>query len=294
MRKLTLLLVIAGCGDNTLSVPPETACTDFGKAFCGQIQSCSSVFMKLTYGDQATCEARLKMPCLNGLKDPGTTQTASRIDACAQKVMTSTCADLFAHVVPAECKAPAGPQADGTVCGDDGQCQHSYCKKTNSVCGVCATRTSTCASNDDCDSGLVCAGGTCTMRGAKGATCDDNHPCAYGLSCTSGTCATPPGAGMMCTANTGGGNCDTAQGYFCNPISNVCQAFSFGNAGDPCGLVNQSFVICAANGTCSGMLMGNCRAAAADGAACNDTVKCQAPAQCINSVCTLADTSTCK
>jgi hypothetical protein len=44
------------------------------------------------------------------------------------------------------------------------------------------------------------------------------------------------------------------------------------------------------------MLMGNCVAAAADGAACNDAndPKCQLPAQCINNVCTLSDTSTCK
>ena len=288
MRAALALLLLAGCGNTgENAVSEEVACADLVKAVCGQLQACSDAAVKLYYGDQATCEARLTVTCKSSLHDPGTTLTTNRLDACAKKTMAATCTALANHVVPDECKAVPGTLANGSACGDDGQCQSAYCKKAaKAACGVCAARDATCVRDDDCDSGLVCANMACVARGAQGASCDAGHPCGYGLTCEGGACQTPPGAGMTCTASASGGSCDQAQGYFCNPVSNVCQAFSFANAGEPCGLVNQGYAVCAANGRCTSMLNGNCLAAAADGAACDDTngPNCQSPSQCINSV----------
>jgi hypothetical protein len=293
-----LAMVMVGCnGDNAAMVSEDVACTDFANAYCGELMKCGAPAITLYYGDVTTCEMRLKGPCKSSLHEPGTTLTPNRLDACAQKLMAESCNDAYNHVIPAECKAVAGALADGTPCGGDGQCKNAFCKKAAGMsCGVCASRNGSCVLDADCDSGLVCAAGTCVMRVAAGGMCDQGHPCQYGLVCDAATCKTPPGTGMMCTASAGGGNCDQTQGNFCNPISNVCQAVGYAGAGQPCGLVNMGYTVCSANGHCSGQLMGNCVAAAADGAACNaaNGPNCQLPAQCINSVCTLPDTSTCK
>jgi hypothetical protein len=295
MRLLIALVLVAACTEEVV-ISEDQACGAFAKAFCGQIQKCSAAVMRITFGDQATCETRLKPSCITRLKNPGTTLTTNRLDACAQKFMAQTCADSSNHVVPEECKPLMGALADGTPCGDDGQCKSAYCKKAGgATCGVCATMGTTCAANTDCPSGLVCANQTCVMNGAMGATCDAGHPCSYGLKCISGTCQTPPGLGQMCMPSTTGGTCDQSQGHICN-LSSVCQEVGYGKAGEACGFVNSTYVVCEKSGRCTSMLMGNCLAAAADGAACNvqDGPDCLPPAQCVNSVCTLPDTSTCK
>jgi hypothetical protein len=298
MRKVWLLLVVAGCGDSSeMQISQDIACADLANAICGQFQSCGAPAIKLYYGDLTTCQTRLAASCKTSLKDPGTTLTTNRLDACAKKLTALSCTDAFNHTIPDECKPTPGALADGTPCGDDSQCQSAYCKKPAAgVCGVCAKKSDACVRDDDCPSGLVCGGTVCITRVTQGNSCSGGQPCAYGLVCDGGTCKTPPGTGMACTATAAGGNCDQTQGNFCNPISNVCQAFTFANAGEPCGLVNMGYSVCAANGRCTGMLNGNCMAAAADGAACNATngPNCQLPAQCINSVCVLPDTSTCK
>src|SRR5262245_54374686 len=188
MRMALLAVAIAGCTSETPMVSADVACSDFAKAYCGDLMKCSSAAVTLFYGDVTTCETRLKIPCLSSLKDPGTTLTTNRLDACAMKVMAESCVDAYNHIVPDECKSTAGGLADGTPCGDDNQCKSAYCKKTNMTCGVCATKNGSCTRDDDCDSGLVCAMGTCVMRVASGGMCDGGHPCQYGLVCDGGTC----------------------------------------------------------------------------------------------------------
>lgn len=296
MRTLAGLLLLCSCGSDP--VAPEVACNDFVKALCGQLQTCGAPLVKVEYGDEATCELRLKPSCLTVLKDPGTTLTTDRLDSCSKQLTAQTCTAIFNHVVPDACKATAGMLADGTPCGDDNQCKSAYCKKAGAACGVCGTRSSSCAVDGDCESGSVCAAnGTCVQRGAMGAACSDNAPCGYGLICDGGTCATAPGPGQACKPDLMGGNCDKTQGLFCT-LGMVCQAVGYANAGQPCGVVSGNFVVCTAGSKCSatGLQQGTCIAPAADGAACNDTngPGCEAPATCQNSVCTIGDTSTCK
>jgi hypothetical protein len=291
------VLLLASCGSDALA--PDVACNDFVNALCSQLQNCGAPLVKITYGDEATCELRLKPSCLSTLKDPGTTLTTDRLDSCAKQLMAQTCTAIFNHVVPDACKPTAGSLADGTACGDDNQCKSAYCKKAaSSTCGVCGAKSSSCVVDGDCDSASVCAAnGTCVQRGAMGAACSANMPCAYGLSCDNLACATAPGAGQACKADLMGGNCDKTQGLFCT-AGMVCQAAGYANAGQPCGFTGGNIVLCTAGSKCSatGLQAGTCIAPAADGAACNDTngPTCEAPASCQNSVCTVADTSTCK
>jgi hypothetical protein len=304
MRRLVVLAaLVAGCGSSGPSA--EEACKSYVKAICTQTMSCGAPLIKIAYGDEASCEARLLLACTPTLQDSKTALTPSKLEACSKKFMTLTCSAIYSRQLPDECKATGGTLVDGTACGDSFQCKGGLCKKpANTVCGTCTEpgqSGAACTADEDCDLGLVCAGSACVARAAQGATCDDNHPCAYGLSCSNGACQMAPGAGQSCTPTLAGGNCDQSQGLFCNPSSltaGVCALAGYAGAGMPCGAVNGGYTLCTAASKCSasGVMTGTCIAPAADGAACNATngPTCTSPALCANSVCTIPDTSTCK
>jgi hypothetical protein len=290
-------MLVAGCDSGVTQVSEAVACADFVNALCGELDKCGAPEVKILYGDVTTCQTRLTITCKSALHNPGTTLTTNRLDACAKDIMALSCTSAFNHTIPDSCKAVPGTLADGAVCGDDGQCKSAFCKKpAGSACGVCGERDGTCVVDGDCVSGSVCAGTTCVQRAAMGAACSDTQPCMYGLVCDGGSCKMPAGLGMSCTPNTSGGNCDLTQGNFCNPVSMVCQAVGYAGPGASCGLQGSGYSVCTSNGRCTAQINGNCKAAAADGAACDpvNQPNCQPPATCINSLCTLPDTSTCK
>ena len=99
----------------------------------------------------------------------------------------------------------------------------------------------------------------------------------------------------------GTNSCDTLAGLYCSTgATPVCTALGLPKAGEPCGLVNGALAVCAGGGHCSlniGTGMGTCEAAAADGAACDDTngPTCLSPAVCgaTSKVCTLPNPANC-
>jgi hypothetical protein len=300
MRNLFLAcLVLSTCGGD---VTADQGCASFAQAICNKLNSCYQPLIETAYGDMNSCVARQKLNCLNGLKAPGTTATPAKTQSCADTASGVSCADIFAHNTPAACKSDPGKLADGTVCGQDAQCQSTYCKKPNNsdACGVCGQRSAAggaCQKAEDCTFNLACGGGTCTAWVMAGGTCDNTHPCLPPLHCSGGTCATPVQAGGNCTRTAQGDNCDGTKGLFCNgATTGVCQMFQYGNAGQACGVTLNpvNLTVCTASSTCSAQTNGTCVAPAADGAACGTgNVGCTPPANCVNGICTIPDYATC-
>ena len=291
------LCLLTGCGS---SVTPDKACTDAAAQLCTQLQNCAAPLVTTQYGDVATCQARAKLTCLPALMAPMTSANPDKLDQCATATSMLTCNQLFTRDTPEICKPLPGKLADGSACGDDGQCTSTYCKKpANEVCGVCGARAAAggaCALDADCDYKLTCAMSVCVAPGAVGASCDGGHPCAPPNVCKAALCTAPVGAGMACDPVVK--DCDATKGLYCDPTTRVCALATFAAAGAPCGYVNGAFVGCAAAGHCklaTASLMGTCLAAAADGAACDITngPECTAPAQCIGSVCKLPNPAAC-
>jgi hypothetical protein len=276
---------------NSNDVAADAACDHFVQVLCDQLDKCAPFSIKMQFGDKPTCQSRMKPGCLNTLKDPGTTNTASRLDACVQKAQAQSCDDLFNHVVPDECRAMPGALADGAACGDDGQCQNAHCDKQGEVCGVCRQRAS-CNYDVDCASGSICSVGKCVQRVSRGGSCASEEPCAYGLACDGTTCQPVREAGQSCTETIQGGNCDSTQGDYCDLDTKICGVSVLADIGQKCGPDGGSWWIsCVAGAACSNNL---CVAVPADGDPCNPDIGCLAPARCTNSRCVMPDTSTCK
>ena len=65
-------------GVEASTVTADQACGDLAKARCAKIDSCGGGFgVAVKYGDEATCESRLKAQCIEGLGAPSTGATAA-------------------------------------------------------------------------------------------------------------------------------------------------------------------------------------------------------------------------
>jgi hypothetical protein len=259
--------------------------------FCNKLDECLPFAIKAAYKDANECITRQRSQCVKAVNAPSTGVTAAYLDGCTSAYSSVSCDDVLEQ--PETCKSVAGSLADGTPCGDDGQCTGRSCNKTgDSPCGACAQRIGAggdCA-NAKCDDGLSCAqNAKCVAPAAAGAACGDNQPCQSGLVCSKGTCGQGAAAGASCAD---GEACNAFKGLICDPTSKTCKEIKVANAGEPCGLLDGSFVLCASGGTCKS---GTCAAPLADGASCTaDGEGCQAPARCLNGVCTIPDPGACK
>lgn len=295
--------VACSSGSSGSSVSNDQAATDVAKAFCQKFDSCASLFVTVSYGDEATCEARFKLSVTPSLTANGTGATTAQYESCAKDIPGASCDDLLSRNFPTSCRTVAGSLADGTACGVDSQCKGKLCRLSdNSSCGACSTigaGGATCSNDNECDYGLTCVNKVCSQYGQAGGTCDTTHPCKPTLACTNGTCATPGAAGAACPG-LGMGGCDNLSGLFCDQAK-VCAAVKFAAAGAACGydVGTDTYTGCSGGGTCklaTGKTTGTCTAPAADGAQC-DTVNgpsCMAPAVCSGGVCKVPDPSTCK
>ena len=279
----------------------EQACVAFATQYCGRLDACAPTLVKIYYKDAQDCIERLAGPCVKALAIPDTSKSPEWTAACASAMEATSCEDLLVRRIPAACVPAGGPRAVGAVCGEDGQCDTSYCQYHYNVgCGTCRARAGEgqdCASDDDCALGLGCAKSLkCAAFGEVDEPCDSTLPCRPGLSCVGasasvkGSCRMPAGPGAPCdAAEQTLPNCDLLHGYFCNIISHLCQELTFAEGGDPCGVVGSGYAICTASSVCklTSQYSGNCMAAAADGEACNVTngPACKPLAQCLNGVC---------
>lgn len=302
---IAVALVACSGDDAGASISADAACDDATKAICSKIDECAPFFVKLGFGDVATCEQRFRMNCVPNFSAPGTSATPSRVSQCATDVKTQSCDDILGRKLPAACQTQPGTLADGAPCGTDAQCKGKLCRQsTAGSCGACSTiggGGAACERDEDCDSELGCADKKCVAFAKAGSPCSATQPCLRTLACNKGTCAQPLAAGAACDgpADQSQNPCDGAKGFYCHPQTKVCTAVGTAAPGAACGFIANGIVICTGGGHCKTQppaLEGTCLAPAADGATCDETSgpKCVAPARCVGGVCKISDPSTCR
>jgi hypothetical protein len=310
-------LVAVGCGGNEFfagtgdagvasTVTADQACGDSAHLHCERLQACSQSVVIGTYGDEGTCETRLKLNCLNSLAAPGVNSTPATVEACAKTYPTASCGALLDDQPAAACVQNKGDRANGQACGFPAQCQSGFCAIVpGSPCGACAPVPQvgeSCAESTTCGQLLFCDSTTldCTGYSALNGPCNRGQPCGAGLSCvgstsaTNGACQTAVetlGAPCDPATKTGPG-CDRNQLLTCNSGSKECAAIQLAGAGAPCGTVNLQLAICANAGACvaadggagdGGTTIDTCVAPAADGDPCDLVAgpTCLSPARCV-------------
>jgi hypothetical protein len=310
---ITIILVSLGapfCGgtasdDMSAAVTAEQACTDAAQALCKKANDCASLYVTLTYGDEATCETTAHQACLTSLNAPSTAATPGQLETCGRDLGAVSCTDALSRNTPTSCQPTGGPIANGMACGDNWQCASGRCAvPDDAVCGVCADLAgagATCVHDDDCEHGLSCTNKVCVARGVAGAACDKNHPCANPNVCNGetataqGTCGPAAAPGADCST----ASCSLLDGYFCHPTNKVCQAFTIAQPGEPCGRVNDGLVLCAGSLLACNRAVptdktGVCPALVAPGGSCSATAPCAPGAKCIAGACTIADPASCR
>lgn len=306
---LAVSFVVGACGSDLTA---DKACTDVAAARCTQIMTCSAADLSRRWPDLATCEAREKLACTEGLSAPNTGASPSSVDACSTALTAQTCsAYLAGFMPPTQCLAQSGPAAAGAACGFAAQCKSGFCAiATGSLCGTCANLPAvgdSCATSG-CGPTLECVASTmtCQMPLAANGSCSKSAPCGGGLSCVgatgtaNGTCM-PEGttAGAACdVARKTAPGCSASAGLTCDSGSKMCVTQPLVAAGQPCGVTGTTFTGCLAGATCffaAGSNMGTCMAPAADGGACDTTLgpDCEFPARCISGTCQLPGSMTC-
>lgn len=305
------------------STSPQQACADYSASLCNKASQCAAGIVDEVYGDTTTCIDRASSQCEQALALNDTGDTPDFVDRCAKAYDAVSCSDAFDNNLPAACKRTTfGKVGDGGACGTDGQCMSGVCQTTLTTgCGICIEPVAVgaaCKATSDCQAGLVCAaatssGAVCVAPAGEGQTCSTTTlpivPCQSGLLCNGGSCVAPLAAGSACDPSPGKSLCDGASGYYCNSKQTRCVLATFAQPGQPCGLDigTGNVTACAGGGTtgtglgtCMNIdkttLQGTCAAAAADGAACDNTKGpfCLPPALCMNGTCTVVDPSSCQ
>ena len=306
MQRLTIVVaLLSACGSSGTGSPPvDVACGDLAMARCTKRMTCTGgAGITRAFGDMTTCLAREKLQCTIGLAAPMTGNSTALVEQCVTALGGTSCEDFLFNNPPAAC-IPSGPRANGSPCAFFGQCASTYCANNkNAVCGTCGgapAAGSSCAATN-CERGQECVAATnlCQVPGASGASCGAGLPCGADLGCvgamgtTMGTCQTASStAGTAC-----GGTmppCDGTRGFFCGGMtgSKTCMVITYVGDGMPCGTVTAgTFVGCSSGGNCynaAGMIaaageMGTCKAAAGDGAPCDNASgpPCMLPARCV-------------
>lgn len=268
----------------------DAACTKWGTALCKLWYQCSTDYgVTQGYDTQTTCQARLKLECLQSLAAPGVQLKPAAYSVAADIWGKTACTTLYAFQNPvgdAIEKDPAcgtkGSRADGAGCYLDEQCTGNICDvpsgahcgtckspgKQGAPCGIdvhcavgfyCVSKLcqpeaqlgQTCSVNPQCVSGAFCSSGKCAPRLAAGGTCDDDSDCQVGLVCGStDTCKTPSLA-------VAGASCDPLEtlscnswkSYDCDPTTKKCVLETYPGPGQPCGSTTGDFG-CTGGATC--------------------------------------------
>jgi hypothetical protein len=293
--------------DAPATVSAAQACGDSAHARCSLIAKCSPAILSNTYVNEATCETRLKVNCLDQLAAPGTGATAETTEACAVALPSETCDQLLDDQPVAACAQKTGSMSIGEMCAFPGQCQTGFCAiQPGAACGTCQNAPQpgdSCARLTTCGDLLTCLTTVDLCESFSTTSCGPTQPCGAGLSCVGATSSAPgtceaavETAGNVCDpTQKKGPACDRNALLTCSSSKNSCVALALVSAGAPCGVVNGASVLCAAAGTCvttaadagpdggDAGTVSNCQAAATDGLPCDLTKGpyCIAPARCI-------------
>lgn len=206
------------------------------------------------------------------------------------------CGDYFDALVIGECNT--GPMLPDTELARDRARFEKVCQASLALPGNTVTQ----AQLEACAQAIHAAG--CTGRPGQPAACifdgtlSAGTACNEAFQCQSGLCfaaapagdagaGAPNGCGMCESVATAGQPCGMttcAQGTVCDPtkMPSTCQTVTSGGAGAPC---NGLTTVCDAGFFCDVATM-KCTATYAEGATCNASTECTAPATCRAKKCT--------
>jgi len=213
MRRLAVLVLIAGCGDGALGI------ADFPDAFldarcsyearCGLFQSADAcrTFEQARTVDSPNPEAAQKAGKLHF--------DAAAAQACLDVYKQASCdATLQAADTFAVCsKITIGTVAQGGACGFNGECESNNCQHASCPDACCTGTCQPAVAQPDvgqpctliCIDGAFCGvDSICHANLPEGAACTASDVCGYGLYCagdtasTSGACRPLPHTGEAC------------------------------------------------------------------------------------------------
>jgi hypothetical protein len=310
---ISALVVSSACashsttGDPSGSAnPTQAACDLVADAQCNISNRCLPYSVNQLWGSLAACKREASLSCAEMDRAPGTGAFWSKHSACAERLaerLSSMSCDeyLFSNApsLDAECASTPGTLPDGAACGDNAQCQSTYCQTQSSdpfFCGVCAERSplgGPCTTFQNCERGMACTNQICAARVAAGAECNSSRQCTpaflncIGLSATSttGKCGKALELGAPCDPMYDECLWYTA-GHFCDPSTNTCTQRKLAGVGEPCAFPEE----CRGDAFCD--VTQKCVARAREGASCS--VECTFGYTCFNSVCTHHDPSLCR
>jgi hypothetical protein len=245
-------------------------------AVCASLRTCLGEQKLRAFVDDEPCEDRFAASFAQGdfatLTDSierGRVELhAESLESCYADTRALGCA-IHTERLPASCQAAfQGKVALGEACTSGSDCMgKSYCPTTACprVCTARGTAADSCARDEECESGLICAQGACAAPAAIGETCGGTSSgvCALGTSCVGST----KEQSGECLAN--GDVQIGAVGDVCTPGGTLCkEGLSCAYDGD------QGF---------------NCQEPAASGEPCHLALPTQCPA---SEYCTAADVTT--
>ena len=215
-------------GGNTGGADLTAARTQIVATICEKIESC--------YGDLAAtfgitnCTENLGLvfehqtePQWQAAIDKGTmVYDGGKLAACISAIDAAGCS-VSAELPTACTEAFVGQVAEGAACEDNMECvAGSFCPTGTACPSTCTAFPASGAACPDsvCDTGLVCAAGTCASPVAKGAACqgDGGGNCEAGLLCLK---AQPTDADGACKSvdelltKTAGQKCDAFAVQLC-------------------------------------------------------------------------------
>ncbi len=236
---ITLSLTLVGCPSSTTApstVPIEDLGGRYATTFCGLLTDCYGEVVRdalLGISSEADCIALFErqymeqaLPRYQQAIAEGTmSYDGTQAQACLDATTAQGCAAINSRGTSACDGLLIGEVAPGGVCSINEQCAgDAYCMNTTVCPGTCQPRGSvgaTCTSDDACQGGMKCTGGSCTVPAAEGAPCGGatNIECGGGLICAgasataAGNCRTPE------TVQNGAlhGACNVQMTQLCEP-----------------------------------------------------------------------------
>jgi MYXO-CTERM domain-containing protein len=284
--------------------PPAIAdlCAQEAQTQCTQLKMCAPQSFTASYGDDATCSARVEASCRTNVQDPARHTTVDAYTACVADLGKRSCLDVYYARRPASCSPPMGNTAENGPCTNTRDCVLGLTCRLDSSgrCGSCVPALMAgdrCSlAPGECVFGTRCVRDECTADLALGAPCKRTVAgCGVGLICTDAGCAEHTGdKGAACGRAD---ICDPTKNLYCNLTTALCDDLPAptGKERDPCdSYADMGFPIrCMSGLYCElnmGTTGGHCRKYAAVGEAC-DTLRgpqCAAPAVCSRGVCKIA------
>lgn len=269
----------------------------------GALQSCASQISANDCSVSNDCEVEVvgTLPdgaaCLDGSQcaSGGCDDEDGRCGHCvALAAVGQPCGSKTKCVKDASCVYSASTSGDEPV----GTCRAIVRRKVGESCESSTTESIR------CEKGLSCSpDAKCEARGAAGATCSSTGDCQSNLVCDGGTCGVGQAAGGTCT-NSGGtsGSKTCARDLVCTE-DGTCSAVEYVAIGQSCnGVARQcSQGYCRIDRLSSTTASGTCTAYLADGAACDasstgsiDQPRCDRYADCIDGKCQIPNPAACK